>query len=586
METTRSTFAIASATAVIALLSGCGSGLNTVPGPEDEIVSIRNSTSVFAPTETQKDALPTPLPILEGEPPVDALRPEASAPSPRDVNTAPYDAAARLTFFRGNESRYCSAQFVGQSNVVLTAAHCVYDGSWNNTFRVRTKYNRGISEKVLDWDCSAIFSGWMQGKYQWDYAFIRVRGAGPNAMSFSNSGVPTSAESIGYPSNFDSGRVLHGVVGDIAQRGSSVIAMLGNPFGGGSSGGAWHVQGDVLSVNSHGYRNRPNIMFGPRFDGNVTRLYEFVAAGCPDASARANVKVAALRDGEGVIESNGQIRSFAPSLRLKSTEKCTCEADGIFLANELPHHYEVQLELRSDTESSARIESITSSPNSEEFLGCSAARSASKGRGCPTQTIATIVSASRIVNAGSSETFESFTLGDPAFCAARCIDGNSNAFCLQLGGEAASIAAPLAGFINSDLRETPDDEGVVSTIPEMIVRFGGEPDQYEDPCRRSDFVSNGAEIENSGLTCRVSVKRDNPLDLVFSLVNPPHAIGSPRIGTLQTLFERRTNAPQVEFLGENGDEITGKYGGKIVALEEIGSRLLITTENGCLSAEY
>ena len=53
--------------------------------------------------------------------------------------------------------------------------------------------------------------------------------------------------------------------------------MLGNPMGGGCSGGAWVKSGTnkVVSVNSYSYSNSPDNQYGPLFTEDFEKLLEY-----------------------------------------------------------------------------------------------------------------------------------------------------------------------------------------------------------------------------------------------------------------------------------------------------------------------
>jgi hypothetical protein len=53
---------------------------------------------------------------------------------------------------------------------------------------------------------------------------------------------------------------------------------IGCDMTGGSSGGGWVVGNTVLSVNSYGYLNQPNVMYGP-YQGSVAQQLYASAAG-------------------------------------------------------------------------------------------------------------------------------------------------------------------------------------------------------------------------------------------------------------------------------------------------------------------
>ena len=53
---------------------------------------------------------------------------------------------------------------------------------------------------------------------------------------------------------------------------------IGCDMTGGSSGGGWIVGGNLYSVNSYGYSNQPDVMFGPYLDGVAQSVYNAAAA--------------------------------------------------------------------------------------------------------------------------------------------------------------------------------------------------------------------------------------------------------------------------------------------------------------------
>lgn len=217
-----------------------------------------------------------------------------------NVSTYPYSAAGRLFFQTDTgETSACSAQFVGDPRVLLTAAHCVRNdktGKWFSNFRFYQGYRRGQGTP-LDWSCIAVYDGWTQNdgleRFRYDYAFIRM--AEPSTGPVLNLADPVEASndslnwsSIGYPTNFDNGESMHGVVGGSGERRLGLVKMVGNPFSKGASGGAWIMAVDkqggpnrnkVIGVNSFRYSALPDVMFGPQFDENMLALYEHVRDG-------------------------------------------------------------------------------------------------------------------------------------------------------------------------------------------------------------------------------------------------------------------------------------------------------------------
>jgi hypothetical protein len=54
---------------------------------------------------------------------------------------------------------------------------------------------------------------------------------------------------------------------------------IGCDMTGGSSGGGWIVGSNLYSVNSYGYSNQPNVMYGPYIDSVAQSLYTAASAG-------------------------------------------------------------------------------------------------------------------------------------------------------------------------------------------------------------------------------------------------------------------------------------------------------------------
>ena len=54
---------------------------------------------------------------------------------------------------------------------------------------------------------------------------------------------------------------------------------IGCDMTGGSSGGGWIVGNNVCSVNSYGYSNQPNVMYGPYLGSVAQSVYNAAAAG-------------------------------------------------------------------------------------------------------------------------------------------------------------------------------------------------------------------------------------------------------------------------------------------------------------------
>jgi V8-like Glu-specific endopeptidase len=216
--------------------------------------------------------------LPEGEPT------PTGTPYKPNLNNLPYKLGGKLimTFAGGRSS--CTATFVGATDVLLTAAHCIYNrtnSEWVRDVAFFRAYDNGGGQ-LFDWSCVGKFQGWESNNpYPWDYAFIKLRSRGPGALGI-KGGIPyTTFESIGYPVNYGNNQYMYAAVGNRGSISNKVVQMLGNPMTFGASGGSWIGEGRyAIGTNSHIYTNAPGNMYGPLFDANVIKLFNYVNNGC------------------------------------------------------------------------------------------------------------------------------------------------------------------------------------------------------------------------------------------------------------------------------------------------------------------
>ncbi|WP_213748160.1 trypsin-like serine peptidase [Citrobacter freundii] len=608
---------------VLVMLSGC-SGFEVEPPPDNQIQFVRNTNNLLS------DKYPTtfrPVPILLiPDSKVDALKrvPNVRAPdvfqpsltgadgalhaqavgdvTRADEHTPPFDAFAKLRFTKAGSGWQCTAEFVGDSNdVLLTAGHCVFDNDmhiWHSNFRTLVRYNSGISDLTLNWECAAIYSGWINGVYSRDYAFIKLRGASDKALGIRAGSTPTATKSVGYPSNYFGGEQLAQVDGTISNGGSGTVRMANNPFGPGSSGGAWLDANSVaVGLNSFRPTSDTGAMWGPQFDADTILLYNFVKAGCNSGVSASRAAFKALNSPSmTVVEQD--IPSIKSPIYLTNSpsDKCACEgAQAVNLINESASSYLVEFQVNKFGQSE-RLEtrdqsSVLIGPGRSELLACT--HSAELGQSCDIESSVSLMSTSRVLNLRDKLGTLSVQSVSPEFCAEKCTNGSAG-YCLPLGSGAAPIVKSLSIFLTSSLNRPPIN-GVVATIPEMISSFGGDPDKIGNPCSRSSFYRDGVKISNDGANCRVTTKvlESGPNALRLSLVSSTQSFAvasstkvmAPKAKSAEpdrTLFPDRTKAPVFEFHGpKNEDELNATFGGVVTSVEKIGDKLVLTTENGC-----
>lgn len=171
--------------------------------------------------------------------------------------TYPYKAVGKLLIYDGGAyAGYCSASVIGPKNIVVTAAHCVYDrdgGGWHDAFEFVPAYRDGaapygvwISNNALitlayvntgapgqdvalvsldyqyingAWRPVSYFTGWL-GRV-WDYD--------PSQFFFAQ----------GYPAGLDSGRFSYTCAAESSSQGETDVIAMGCDMDGGSDGGPW-----------------------------------------------------------------------------------------------------------------------------------------------------------------------------------------------------------------------------------------------------------------------------------------------------------------------------------------------------------
>ncbi|PJI41292.1 MAG: hypothetical protein CTR54_12810 [Rhizobium sp.] len=213
---------------------------------------------------------------------------------------APYWSAGRLTFRDNNGiPSACTAQFVGDASVILTAAHCVMDeetGNWFSDFAFERAYNDGANAQKVGWRCVSLFDAFHDPapNYAYDYAFILADGEDDEKPLEMTTGSPAdkALTAIGYPANFGNGRFLYKVDGEWSEVVDGIVTMKGNPMRSGNSGGAWFTdfkvgggagENRVISLNSHHIEGNTEDENGPLFTADTSRLLAHVAdAKCLD----------------------------------------------------------------------------------------------------------------------------------------------------------------------------------------------------------------------------------------------------------------------------------------------------------------
>ena len=225
----------------------------------------------------------------------------AALPWTSEEITTPYTQAPTSThgkvfFTLGGSDYVCSgtALLSGNKSVVWTAGHCVNEGpgAFATNWQFVPAYKNGsaplgvytaqdlyaptawANSGDFSYDLGAAVVGPASGTALTD----RVGGRGI-AFNYSRS---QNFQSYGYPAAppFTGERLwrCNSPLQTSDNSANPATMGIGCDMTGGSSGGGWIVGSSVYSVNSYGYDNQPDVMYGP-FQGSVAQsLYNAASA--------------------------------------------------------------------------------------------------------------------------------------------------------------------------------------------------------------------------------------------------------------------------------------------------------------------
>jgi len=229
--------------------------------------------------ERLSEARPIELSQLE-------LSTTAGVPFPASVGQQPYSPAGKLFATTPTGNVYCSASFVGSSQMLLTAAHGIMSNQgvyFTNLLFVRASAPAGGGQGVF------IKGGFPWANYYssgtpnraFDYAFLYTYTASGGGWLELLTGCPYATwTAAGYPENYGSGNTMYAVEGSKGTIGNSIVTMLQNPMSSGASGGPWigppMPSGNYSVIGSTAAKGLGDKVYGPLFDSNTTQLYQLV----------------------------------------------------------------------------------------------------------------------------------------------------------------------------------------------------------------------------------------------------------------------------------------------------------------------
>ena len=220
----------------------------------------------------------------------------AATQIPPPYTTAPTRTNGKVFFTDDGVNYVCSGTALLSSNrsTVWTAGHCVHDGP--GTFHTNWAFVPAYADGTRPygtWTARTLLttSGWASsGDFSYDLGAAVVSTSGGSALTDVVGG-----RNIAFNYNRSQQYASHGYPAAPPFNGQRLWVCnsplryddtSANPptmgidcdMTGGSSGGGWIANGSVASVNSYGYSNLRNVMFGP-YQGSVAQSLYTQASG-------------------------------------------------------------------------------------------------------------------------------------------------------------------------------------------------------------------------------------------------------------------------------------------------------------------
>ena len=208
----------------------------------------------------------------------------------------PTSTHGKVFFTLGGSDYVCSgtALLSGNKSVVWTAGHCVNEGpgDFATNWEFVPAYKDGSAPLGVYVASDLVTSNaWAtQGDFSYDFAAAVVEPAGGTALTDRvggrgiafNTARSQTYKSYGYPAAPPfTGERLWTCTSPLqtSDNGASPATLgIGCDMTGGSSGGGWIVGNNLVSENSYGYDNQPNVMFGPYLGSVAQSVYNAAAA--------------------------------------------------------------------------------------------------------------------------------------------------------------------------------------------------------------------------------------------------------------------------------------------------------------------
>lgn len=204
-------------------------------------------------------------------------------PSEADRTAPPYKYGGKLYFKKPDGLTYVgSAQFVGEYNILLTAAHCVRDnqtGAFFTDFVFYRAYKNGSYARRFLVNAWGTKAGWVSATpvRRYDFAFLRTaENSDVGHLGYKTFQNEAAWTAFGYPGNYGNNQVMQKVDGTLGQVVGGTVEMLGNPMRSGNSGGGRFIVAgpnnrQVLGIDAFHTSDTAN-EWGPLFTNSTFTL--------------------------------------------------------------------------------------------------------------------------------------------------------------------------------------------------------------------------------------------------------------------------------------------------------------------------
>ncbi|MCI6583027.1 MAG: hypothetical protein Q4D76_10995 [Oscillospiraceae bacterium] len=208
----------------------------------------------------------------------------ATAVSVADTKKSPFNAGGKLFYTKDGTGYVASAEFCGDKQIILTAAHCFYNrrkAKWAENIVFKRCYCDGTADQVVGVQSVAVDTRYITDAdyHDYDYAFGATEDAATGeVLGYEINSKKGTAIAYGYPTNYEGGQKMVYTEGGYSKHDKgNILEMLGNSMGGGCSGGAWVKSGTnkAISVNSFSYTSRPDDQYGPLFTSEFEALFAY-----------------------------------------------------------------------------------------------------------------------------------------------------------------------------------------------------------------------------------------------------------------------------------------------------------------------